>query len=63
MFEFTEDVGKKEVEPNVEVVVEKPKDDSLESKLETLKSMKDKGVITDEIYMIRVSQILKENGL
>lgn len=30
--------------------------------LETLKSMKDKGVITDEIYMIRVSQILKENG-
>jgi len=25
--------------------------------------MKDKGVITDEIYMIRVSQILKENGL
>lgn len=31
--------------------------------LETLKSMKDKGVITDEIHMIRVSQILKENGL
>lgn len=29
----------------------------------SLKSMKDKGVITDEIYMIRVSQILKENGL
>ena len=54
---------KKEEEPNVEVVVEKPKDDSLESKLDRLKSMKDKGIITDEIYMIRVSQILKENGL
>jgi hypothetical protein len=46
-----------------EGVVRNQKDDSLESKLETLKSMKDKGVITDEIYMIRVSQILKENGL
>lgn len=54
---------KKEDEPNLEVVVEKPKDDSLESKLDRLKSMKDKGIITDEIYMIRVSQILKENGL
>jgi integrase len=53
----------KEEEPNVELVVEKPKDNSLESKLSSLKSMKDKGVITDEIYMIRVSQILKENGL
>ena len=42
MFEFTEDVGKKEVETNVVVVVEKPKDDSLESKLDRLKSMKDK---------------------
>ena len=63
MFEFIEDGDKKEEEPNVEVVVEKPKDDSLESKLDRLKSMKDKGVITDEIYMIRVSQILKENGL
>jgi hypothetical protein len=28
-----------------------------------LKSMKDKGLLTDEIYMIRVSQLLKENGL
>ena len=53
----------KEEEPKVELVVEKPKDNSLESKLSSLKSMKDKGVITDEIYMIRVSQILKENGL
>ena len=63
MFEFTEDVGKKEVEPNIDIVFQKPKDDSLESKLGSLKSMKDKGIITDEIYMIRVSQILKENGL
>jgi len=63
MFDFIDDEDKKEEETNVEVVVQKPKDDSLESKLETLKSMKDKGVITDEIYMIRVSQILKENGL
>ena len=63
MFDFIDDEDKKEEEPNVEVVVQKPKDDSLESKLETLKSMKDKGVITDEIYMIRVSQILKDNGL
>ena len=46
-----------------EDVVRNQKDDSLESKLETLKSMKDKGVIPDDIYMIRVSQILKENGL
>jgi hypothetical protein len=66
MFDFIDDEDKKEEEEeetNVEVVVQKPKDDSLESKLETLKSMKDKGVITDEIYMIHVSQILKENGL
>ena len=63
MFDFIDDEDKKEEEPNVEVVVEKPKDDSLESKLDRLKSMKDKGIITDEIYMIRVSQILKENGL
>jgi integrase len=63
MFDFIDDEDKKEEEPNVEVVVEKPKDDSLESKLGSLKSMKGKGVITDEIYMIRVSQILKENGL
>lgn len=54
---------KKEEEIKKEEEVQKPKDDSLESKLETLKSMKDKGVITDEIYMIRVSQILKDNGL
>ena len=63
MFDFIDDEDKKEEEPNVEVVVEKPKDDSLESKLDRLKSMKYKGVITDEIYMIRVSQILKEKGL
>ena len=63
VFDFIDDEDKKEEEPNVEVVVEKPKDDSLESKLDRLKSMKDKGVITDEIYMIRVSQILKDNGL
>ena len=54
---------KKEEKTIDEVVVKKNEDDSLESKLETLKSMKDKGVITDEIYMIRVSQILKDNGL
>ncbi len=63
MFEFTDDVDKKEEEIEKEVEVQRPKDDSLESKLETLKTMKDKGVIPDEIYMIRVSQILKENGL
>lgn len=50
-----------EIEKGVEV--QRPQDNSLESKLETLKSMKDKGVISDEIYMVRVSQILKENGL
>lgn len=54
---------KKDEEIKKEVEVQKPIEDSLESKLETLKSMKVKGVITDEIYMIRVSQILKENGL
>ena len=63
MFEFIEDGDKKEEEPNVEVDVKKPDESSLESKLDRLKTMKDKGVITDEIYMIRVSQILKENGL
>jgi hypothetical protein len=54
---------KKVEEIKKEEDVQKPKDDSLESKLETLKSMKDKGLLTDEIYMIRVSNILKENGL
>ena len=63
MFEFIEDGDKKEEETKTEVLLGKPGDNSLESKLDRLKSMKDKGVITDEIYMIRVSQILKENGL
>ncbi len=35
---------------------------SLESKLEYLKSMKDKGMITDEIYSNRVNELLKESG-
>ncbi len=47
MFEFTDDVDKKEEEIEKEVEFQRPQDDSLESKLETLKSMKDKGVIPD----------------
>lgn len=43
-------------------VIKKPNDSSLESKLEYLKSMKDKGMITDEIYSNRVSKLLEENG-
>lgn len=52
-----------EVEKIVEVgVVKKPDDSSLESKLDRLKSMKDKGMITDEIYSNRVSKLLDESG-
>lgn len=53
---------KKEEETTVEVVVKKPNESSLESKLEYLKSMKDKGMITDEIYSNRVSKLLDESG-
>ncbi len=58
MYDFIREGNEKE-----EIRLRIQKDDSLESKLETLKSMKDKGVITDEIYMLRVSNIFKENCL
>ena len=56
------------INPEVEKIAEladvkKPDESSLESKLEYLKSMNDKGMITDEIYSNRVSKLLEENGL
>ena len=45
-----------------ESIVRTSNESSLESKLEYLKSMKDKGVITDEIYSNRVSKLLEESG-
>jgi site-specific recombinase XerD len=49
--------GKKEVKEMVSLVPQ-----SLESKLESLKKMKEKGILPEEIYLIRVSQLLKESG-
>jgi hypothetical protein len=43
--------------------VQKLGDSSLESKLESLKSMKDKGLLSEEIYSNRVNELLKESGL
>ena len=45
-----------------ESIVRTTNESSLESKLEYLKSMKDKGVITDEIYSNRVTELLRESG-
>ncbi len=49
--------GKKEVKEMVSLVPQ-----SLESKLESLKEMKEKGILPEEVYLIRVSQLLKESG-
>lgn len=49
--------GKKEVKEIVSLVPQ-----SLESKLESLKEMKEKGILPEEVYLIRVSQLLKESG-
>lgn len=46
-----------------ELVPQNANDSSLESKLEYLKSMKDKGVMSEEIYSNRVNKLLDENGL
>lgn len=35
---------------------------SLESKLESLKEMKEKGILPEEVYLNRVSQLLNESG-
>jgi hypothetical protein len=63
MFDFIENEDKKEEETKVEVVVEKPKDDSLESKLDRLKTMRDKGVLPEDMYLQHVNDLLKEYGL
>jgi hypothetical protein len=49
--------GKKEVKEMVSLVSQ-----SLETKLESLKEMKEKGILPEEVYLIRVSQLLKESG-
>ena len=49
--------GKKEVKEKDSIVPQ-----SLETKLESLMEMKEKGILPEEIYLIRVSQILKESG-
>jgi integrase len=52
-----------EVEKIAEAVpVKKHDDSSLESKLESLKSMKDKGLLSEEIYSNRVNELLKDGG-
>jgi integrase len=63
MFDFIDGGDKKEEEIISKVIVKKPDESSLESKLEYLKSMNAKGMITDEIYSNRVSKLLEENGL
>jgi integrase len=62
MFDFIEEEDKEDSKPKNNTDMKKPNDSSLESKLEYLKSMKDKGMITDEIYSNRVSKLLEENG-
>jgi hypothetical protein len=52
------------VDKNVdEVVIEKSQDDSLESKLDRLKTMRDEGRIPAEVYLEHVNKLLKEYGL
>ena len=63
MFDFIDDEDKNEEEPNIDIVFQKPKDDSLESKLDRLKLMKDKGVLPEDMYLQNVNELLKENGL
>jgi integrase len=63
MFDFIEGGDMKEEETKVEVVVEKSQDDSLESKLDRLKSMRDKGVLPELVYLEHVNKLLKEYGL
>ena len=62
MFEFTENLDKKRRNQGWGKTVLKSDESSLESKLEYLKTMKDKGMITDEIYSNRVNDLLKESG-
>jgi hypothetical protein len=53
------------INPSVkkELLAKNVNGNSLESKLEYLKSMKEKGVIPDEIYSNRVNDLLNEFGL
>lgn len=63
MFDFIDGGDKKEEKIISKVIVKKPDESSLESKLEYLKSMNTNGMITDEIYSNRVSKLLEDNGL
>ncbi len=63
MFDFIEDEGNKEEETINEVVVLKSENDSLESKLDRLKSMRDKGVLPEMVYLEHINKLLKEYGL
>jgi hypothetical protein len=63
MFDFIEDGDKEEEETKVELVVEKSQDDSLESKLDRLKTMRDKGVLPELVYLEHVNDLLRDYGL
>jgi hypothetical protein len=63
MFDFIEEGDKIKEEIKTEVVTKKPKDDSLESKLDRLKKMRDKGVLPEDMYLQHVNDLLNENGL
>lgn len=52
------------VEKNVdESDIRKTQDDSLESKLDRLKTMRDKGVLPEMVYLEHVNKLLKDYGL
>jgi hypothetical protein len=63
MFDFIENVDSKEEISKVGGVEEKPENDSLESKLDRLKTMNKNGVLPDKMYLDHVDNLLKEYGL
>jgi integrase len=63
VFNFIDNEDKGLAETKVDVVVQNSEDNSLESKLDRLKSMRDKGVLPNDVYLQHVDNLLKEFGL
>lgn len=63
MFDFVKDDDKKEEEKMVDIIVKNIKNDSLESKLDRLKTLRDDGRLPEDVYLQHINNLLKENGL
>jgi integrase len=63
MFDFIENVGSKEEKSHDEVNIPKNQNDSLELKLDRLKTMNKNGILPDNMYLEHVDKLLKEYGL